>query len=370
MSEKGRASVLDGPEGKFSIEEYDLPKVGDGEVLVKVDLCGVCGTDAHVYHGRLFFASYPLVLGHEPMGTIVGLGPGIETDTLGRPVKGGDRVYVGYAPCGKCYFCAVLKKPNLCPNTSGIGLGGAPPGKDWRVRGGYSEYIHVSNGVPFFRVDTEPHTGVLLEPLVIAYHQVERAGAMLGDTVGVQGAGAIGIFAAALAKHAGAPKVIVIGAPEARLEKAREFGADTTINIESVTDPAERVKAVTTETRHGYGADVVFECTGVPAALAEGLSMLRVAGTYVAAGHFTDAGDVALNPFRHFTSKHVNLVGVWGADLSHWAGALPLIEAGTYPFAEVISHELPLERVPDAIQSLSTNYRLAGKEVGKIVIAP
>jgi len=193
---------------------------------------------------------------------------------------------------------------------------------------------------------------------------------MLGDTVVVQGAGAIGIFVAALAKQAGARRVVVVGAPEARLEKARDFGADFTINIESITEPEERVQMVMTETPQGYGADVVFECTGVPAALAEGLAMTRAGGTYVAAGHFTDAGSVALNPFKHFTNKHVNLVGVWGADLSHWAGALPIIEAGIYPFADVISHELPLDRVSEAMATLSSDYRLDGQQVSKIVIAP
>jgi L-iditol 2-dehydrogenase len=228
----------------------------------------------------------------------------------------------------------------------------------------------VSDGVPFFRVDAEPSTGVLLEPLVIAYHQIRSVGSTLGETVVVQGAGAIGILVAALAKSGGARRVIVIGAPERRLEKSREFGADVTINIESITDAEERVERVLEETPHGYGAAVVFECTGVPEAVAEGLSMVRPAGTYVAAGHFTDAGDVSLNPFKHFTSKHINLVGVWGADLSHWAAALPVIERGAYPFPELVSHKLGLERVPDAMEALSGGYRLDGEVVGKIVIAP
>lgn len=370
MTQQGRASVLDCADGDFTIQTYQLPVLQAGDVLVKVELCGVCGTDAHVYHGRLFFASYPLVLGHEPVGRVVGLGPGVEADTFGRPVKEGDQVYVGYSPCGKCYFCAVVKKPNLCPNTSGIGLGGAPPGKDWRLRGGFSEYIHVSHGVPFFRIDAEPQMAVCLEPLAIAYHAVERAGPLLGRTVAVQGAGAIGTFVAGLVKGAGAGKVILLGAPQARLDTAREFfGVDVTVNIEGQVDPSERTRTVLDETPHGYGADTVFEITGVPAALAEGLSMVRGGGRYVTAGHFTDAGDVSLNPFRHFTNKYVDLVGVWGADLSHWAGALAILEAGTAPFFEVVSHELPLERVPAAIESLSSSYRLDDKEVGKIVIS-
>jgi L-iditol 2-dehydrogenase len=224
--------------------------------------------------------------------------------------------------------------------------------------------------VPFFRLDAEPRAGVLLEPLVIAYHQALSAGQMLGAIVAVQGAGAIGVLVAALAKRAGARRVILIGGPEARLRMGLEFGADRTINIETLADPSARIKAVANETPQGLGADVVFEVTGVPSALAEGLSMLRPGGTYVAAGHFTDAGDVALNPFKHFTNKHVRLVGVWGADLSHWAGALALLEANAYPFERIVSHTLPLERVHDAMQSLSTNYRLDGKEVGKLVIAP
>ena len=107
------------------------------------------------------------------------------------------------------------------------------------------------------------------------------------------------------AKETGAFKTIVIGAPESRLELAKEFGADVTINIEEIPDAEERIELVKKETPGGYGADVVFECAGVPTAIPEGLDMVRRGGTYVVAGHFTDVGEVSINPFTHLNNNSI-----------------------------------------------------------------
>ena len=148
-----------------------------------------------------------------------------------------------------------------------------------------------------------------------------------------------------------------------------EFGADVTINIEEVPDPKERIEMVKKETPGGYGADVVFECAGVPAALPEGIDMLRRGGTYAVVGHFTDVGEVPLNPFTHMCNKHITLVGVWGGNLPYFVKGKPILESGKYPFSKMVSHKLPLERLGDVMTAISTDYRLDGKEVGKVVIA-
>jgi len=370
MMKKGKAVILDKPNGEFTIDEEQLPEPKENEILVKQEMCGVCGTDAHMYHGRLPGTRFPIVLGHECVGIITKLGKDVKVDQTGEAVKEGDRIYiVPGLRCGKCYFCMVLFEPTLCVNSTAYGF---RPFLDQlpHFQGGYAEYIYMNHpNSTFLKMHVSPEIAVLLEPLTIGIHQVDKARLHAGDTAVIQGCGAIGLFTLVAAKETGAHKTIVIGAPKSRLDLAKEFGADLTINIEEVTDAKERIEMVKSETAGCYGADVVFECTGFPNAISEGIDMLRRGGSYVVAGHFTDVGNVSLNPFLHFTNKQINLIGVWGNDIGHFVRGRPILESGKYPFFKIISHKLPLERVKDAIDAISTNYRLDDKEVRKIVIA-
>ncbi len=367
---KGRIALLSEPFGTFTVEELPVPEPKEGEVLVKQVMCGVCGTDVHMYQGRLPGVKYPIVLGHEPIGTIERLGGGIEIDYTGRSVKEGDLIYVipGIA-CRRCYFCSVLREPTLCLNRKGYGFNPFPEDPK-SFHGGYAEYIYMNHpGSTFVKIDAKPEAAVLLEPLTVGTHAADRIKLHVGDTVVIQGAGAIGISALVASLETGAFKTIVVGAPESRLRTAEEFGADITINIEEVSDPDKRVEIVREETTGKHGADAVIECTGVPSAIAEGIKMLRRGGTYAVAGHFTDAGEISLNPFADFNNKHINLVGVWGGDIAHFVRGRPVIESGRYPFEKFVSHKLPLERCEDAMKAIIGGYRLDEREVKKIVIA-
>lgn len=366
---EGKIALLSAPFGEFTIEKLKVPEPKKGEILVKQSMCGVCGTDVHMYQGHLPGTEYPIVLGHEPVGTIEKLGEGVKADHSGRPVDEGDLIYViPGLPCGKCYFCSVLREPTLCVDGTAYGFNPFPENPR-SFSGGYGEYIYMNH--PWstsVKLNAKPEASVFLEPLTIGIHSADRARLRVGDTVVIQGCGAVGISALVAAKETGAFNTIVIGAPESRLEFAKEFGAEMTISIEDVTDPEERVKLVKAETNGEYGVDAVFECTGVPAAIPEGIKMLRRGGTYVVAGHFTDAGNTSLNPFADFNNKHVTLVGVWGGNVSHFVRGRPLIESGKYPFEKFVSHKLPLERCEDAMKAIMGNYRLDGKEVKKIVM--
>lgn len=369
MAFVSRAVVLDRPNGTFTIEEATLPEVQPGGMIVRQEMCGVCGTDAHLYKGHSPTLKYPVVMGHECVGIVAALGKDVKADVTGRPVKEGDRVYViPGMRCGKCYYCTVLLQPNLCLNSAGFGFHPYPE-LPVQIQGGYADYLWLRDGVGFLRVDVEPSEVVSLEPLSIGVHVVSQVHFQPGDTAVVQGAGAVGLLTMTIAKEAGVSKLIVVGAPAGRLELARQFGADVTINLEEVRSAEERIELVRKETVGGYGADVVFECTGVPAALPEGIEMARRGGTYVVAGHFTDAGSVALNPFLHLNRKNVTLKGVWSSEKSHFVRARAVVESGKYPFEELLSHTLPLSRVGDAIQAMSGTYRLDGREVRKIAIA-
>lgn len=265
-TKRGRSVIVDNPKGVFRIEERTLPKVKDGEILVKQEMCGVCGTCMHVYNGHLPTARYPLVMGHETVGKIDTLGCGADKDLTGEPLEEGDRVYVIPAlRCGKCYFCSVLKASNLCLNGKGYGFNPLPD-EPPHFHGGYADYLYLNH--PWSKVlkmNASPEVAVLLEPFSIGIHAVDRVWMKTGDIIVVQGAGAIGLFTLIAARETGAYKTIIIGAPESRLDLAKEFGADVTVNIEDVTDPQDRINIVRNESRGGYGADVadvpLYDCT-------------------------------------------------------------------------------------------------------------
>lgn len=369
---KGRVVVLDKPSGKFRIAEIDVPEPKKREVLVKQEMCGVCGTDVHIYQGHFPGAKFPTVLGHEIVGTIEKMGEDAREDFTGRPVKEGDRIYViPGLQCGRCYFCFVLKEPTLCISPERSAYGFTPfPKQMPSFQGGYADYLYMNHPYStFIKLNVAPEVGVFLEPLTIGIHIVDRAKLHVGCTVVIQGAGAIGLAGLIAAKESGAIKTIVIGAPQTRLELAKELGANEVINIEEVTDPEKRVDLVKAMTEKELGADAVFECTGSPRAIPEGISMLRRGGTYVVAGHFTDVGEVSINPYLHLNNKHITLVGVWGSSPVHFVFGRSIIESKPHLFKEIVSHKLPLERVEDAMNSLMTDYRLDGREVRKIVIS-
>lgn len=366
---KARQALLPEQGGTFEIWETEVPAPKTGELLVRQELCGVCATDAHMWQGRLPGTLYPIVLGHEPIGVVEALGAGIEEDSGGRKVAVGDRVYV--APgiyCGRCYFCSRLREPTLCEHATGIGFNPDPDRP--ALHGGWSEYMLLDHPrqtfLKFEGVDAQ--TGVFLEPLCVGIHAFNRASVQPGDVVVIQGAGAVGMGALIAAQESGAHRTVVIGAPHTRLELARSLGADVTIDIEDETDPQHRADLVRDETTHGFGADLVVECTGLPASVPEGIELLRRGGTYVVAGHFTDRGAVELNPFTHFNNNQVSIHGVWGNDIAHFIQALPILESARYATAEIVSHRVGLDRVEDVCVAMTSDYRLDGEQIRKVAI--
>jgi len=150
---------------------------------------------------------------------------------------------------------------------------------------------------------------------------------------------------------------------------AREFGADVTINISEVHDQKERVELVKAATPRGQGADVIFECAGVPAAIEEGLNMLRRNGTYVVVGHFSDVGTIPLNPFTHFCDKHINLYGAWGAEAAGFVKGLSILEKREFPYEKLVTHVLPLDRLDEVVQLPERGYVLDDREAVKVAIS-
>lgn len=345
---------------------FPLPeRVADGDLLVRVDLAGMCGTDVHLHAGQLPIP-LPMILGHESVGTIAEM-PAPRKDWVGRDLSVGDRVTwsVGLW-CDECYYCRVVRIPTRCSNRRAYGVStpcDAPP----HLLGGYSQYHYLHARAALLKLPADlPGEAVVGAgcALVTAIHGVEKMGMEWGQSVVIQGAGPVGLASMVVAKEAGANPVIMIGGPAARLETARRFGADMVIDIDRVPEAARR-KQVVLDATGGRGADVVIECVGIPQAVAEGWELCRDGAKYLVLGHYGDAGPTQLNP-HVITRKELTVVGSWGSEPRHTVRALELLRtrADRYPFASLISHRFGIDEVNDALRAV------ARWETSKAVIVP
>lgn len=348
------AVVLEQFKQPLQLRDYPLPATLEpGAVLVRTEMAGICGTDVHLWKGELPI-QLPVILGHETVGRIVALGQGLERDWTGEPLKIGDRVtWTSTTSCGQCYYCAEKRQPTRCPHRRAYGIGHRCDTEP-HFLGGYADYHYLKPRVNIFKLPDDLPTEAVVGAgcaLITAIHGVERTGIEWRDQVVVQGAGPVGIAALAVAKSAGAGKVIVVGAPKARLEMARRFGADEVIDLDEVRTSAERIAAVRQLTG-GYGADVVLECVGAPAAITEGMEMCRDGGKYLILGHYCDAGPIAWNP-HIVTRKQLTVTGSWSSEPRHLRAAIEFLRAtgDRFPFAEMVSHRFPLSRANEALQT-------------------
>jgi threonine dehydrogenase-like Zn-dependent dehydrogenase len=317
-----RVSTFAGPGADPEIRTVPHPRVPERAALIDIGACGVCGTDLHILAGHWPTAlPWPFTLGHELAGVIVEKGQELTEDFTGQALEVGSKVMLPpLMPCGRCHYCVHYPETaNKCltPVYYGRYLGFDRPPHLW---GGWAEAVFVDLGaLPGTKVyrlpdDMPLRLATLAEPLtscIRAFGRAQRIGAFrIGDAVVVQGSGPIGVLAIAAALEMGAGRVVVVGAPELpRLALCREFGAEATVSLDDYPTPSERVQQVR-EIVGGFGADVVIECSGHPAAGPEGIEMLRDGGTYIEMGQFTDAGSVETN-WHRFCTKDVTLLGSW-----------------------------------------------------------
>lgn len=282
----------------------------------------MCGTDLHILKGHWPKPlPWPFTLGHELAGVIVEIGDELKTDFMGKPIGLGSKLMLPpLMPCGHCEWCLHYPETaNKCltPVYYGRYLGFDKPPHLW---GGWAEMVYVDleelPGTKIYKLpdDMPLRLGALSEPLtscIRAFSRAQRVGGFPWNaTVVIQGTGPIGILAIAAAREMGAGRVIAVGAPESpRLELARKFGAEATVDIEQTKTPVDRISAVRALVG-GYGADLVMDCSGHPTAGPEGIEFLRDGGTYVEMGQFTDAGSIDTN-WHRICTKDLNVLGSW-----------------------------------------------------------
>jgi threonine dehydrogenase-like Zn-dependent dehydrogenase len=338
------------PHQPIEIREFPRPDLPPGSALLRTARSEVCGTDVHLWHGRLAGVPYPIIPGHVSTGILESIrGPLASLD--GSPLREGDRAvfFDVHRTCGRCRACTVHRTPTRCPERRVYGI--TDPA-DEGLLGGWSQHIFLEPGVGVARlpdgVEFDDYIGGGCG-LLTAVHIIERASLRAGETVVVQGTGSVGLSAIALARLAGAAAVFGIGDPAPRLDLARQMGADLTLSLAS-TSAAERLDAIHART-FGEGADVVIEAAGSARAVEEGVTLVRDGGRYVIAGHYTDVGPSAINAHRHINRKHLEIRGCWGSEAGHFLGALRLLEqhAATVPWRRIGARTYPLTGLGQAL---------------------
>ena len=298
----------------YDIKEFPIPPVGDDDILVKVEGCGVCGTDAHEFK-RDPFGLIPVALGHEGTGEIVAMGKNVKVDTAGKPVKVGDKIVT----------CMIFKDdPEITmydlnkKNVGGADVYGLLPDDDIHLNGWFSDYIFIRGGAfgsTFFNVsDLDLDSRILIEPCAVLVHAVERAKTTgilrFNSRVAVQGCGPIGLICIAVLRTLGIQNIVAIDGNEQRLAFAKRLGADTSVNFANF----KGIEALTEGVKDALGghlADFAFQCTGNPKAHANIYKFVRNGGGLCELGFFINGGDATINPHFDLCSKEITLVGSW-----------------------------------------------------------
>jgi len=357
MADKGRAAVYTEFGKPMEIREYTVPEPEPGAILIKVTRANICGSDLHQWRGdvnlTLLGAPLPAILGHEMMGTVAKLGEGVTADSAGQPLAVGDRVVHRYfRPCGHCRACmrgrdetcpmaplAVVTSVDEFPHFSGV----------------YAEYYYAHPNQTVLKVPDNV-TDDMAAPANCALSQVihglERVGFGFGETIAIQGAGGLGLYATAVAKDMGAAKVIVIDGIDERLELAKAFGADELIDIREITTPLERWLKVR-ELTDGWGADVVAELVGFPSVVAEGLDMLGNGGRYLEIGNISPLMTCEIDPGMTLVMNNKSIHGVMFYPADTLKKALDFLSRARdrYPFDKILSHSYALEDINEAFEN-------------------
>lgn len=350
----------------FEIKEYPIPELGDDDILVKVEGCGVCGTDAHEFK-RDPFALIPLVLGHEGTGEIVKMGKNVKKDSAGKPLGLGDKVVT----------CMIFKdNPDITmfdlnkQNVGDASVYGLLPDDDIHLNGWFADYLVIRGGSTVFNVsDLDLYSRILIEPCAVLVHAVERAKTTgilrFNSRVVVQGCGPIGLICIAILKTMGIYNIVAVDGEQKRLDFAKELGASGSVNFkdfQGIENLTEGVKSAF----GGHLADFAFQCTGSPVGHSNIYKFIRNGGGLCELGFFINGGDATINPHFDICSKEITTVGSWVYTLRDYATTFDFLKSAKaigLPLEKLITHTYPLDKINDAHH---TNLKMEGLKIAII----
>jgi len=329
----------------FRIEDIETPQIGYGEVLLKLKACGLCGTDIHkAIHKTV---NSETVLGHEYAGKIVQVGEGVTKFNVGDRVVGAIHV-----PCFTCHYCQ-RQHYTLCPEFRETNID----------PGGFAEYIrlperHVRHLLFEIPTNMSYQHASLAEPVACCIHGQKAADIRPGDNVLVMGAGPIGLIHGQLLKHKDVSNVIISDISEYKLSKAKEFGIDYTVNIKH-----ENLKEIVDSVTNNQGVDTVIIAAGVSSLLSEAVQLLRRGGRIICFSPFDKNPEVKIDAGRFFKDE-ISIVGTYSVSPYEFEEAILHISNGTIDAEKMITHEMKIDELGEAI-TLAAN---PDEEVMKVVI--
>ncbi|MCR4907374.1 MAG: zinc-binding dehydrogenase [Lachnospiraceae bacterium] len=341
--------------GHFDIKEFPIPPVGDDDILVKVEGCGICGTDAHEFK-RDPFGLIPVALGHEGTGTIVKMGKNVTKDSAGKPVKVGDKIVTCmiFADDPEITMFDLNKK-----NIGGADVYGLVPDDEYHLNGWFADYILIRRpGSTFFNVsDLDLDSRILIEPCAVLVHAVERAKSTgilrFNSRVVVQGCGPIGLICIAVLHTMGITQIVAVDGNAQRLEFARKMGATGTVNFKDYSGGIEALAEGVKAQFGGHLADFAFQCTGSPAGHSNIYKFIRNGGGLCELGFFINGGDATINPHFDICSKEITTVGSWVYTLRDYATTFEFLKAAQkigVPMKELITHKFALKDINEAYE--------------------
>ncbi|MBE5911562.1 zinc-binding dehydrogenase [Pseudobutyrivibrio sp.] len=345
--------------GKMEVKEYPMPEVGDDDLLVKVEGCGICGTDVHEYK-RDPFSLIPVALGHEGTGEIVKMGKNVKVDSAGKPVHVGDKIVT----------CMIFKDdPEITmfdlnkKNVGGADVYGLLPDDDVHANGWFANYILVRGGLgsTFFNVsELDLDSRILIEPCAVLIHAVERAKSTgilrFNSRVVVQGCGPIGLICVAVLKTLGIQNIVTVDGNPQRLEFSKRLGATGTANFKDF-DGIEGLTKGVYDAFGGHLADFGFQCTGSPAGHSNIYKFIRNGGGLCELGFFINGGDATINPHFDICSKELTEVGSWVYTLRDYVTTFDFLKGAKaigLPMNELITDKYPLSRIDEAFQKAAS----------------
>jgi len=366
------AAVFDPATGRFRLEQFRLRPPGDGEVLVRVSLSAICGSDLHTVRGRRHPGG-PIVLGHEVCGRVAAFGPRPHKDLDGPPLRVGDRItWSIMASCGGCFFCT-RDMPQKCESL--FKYGHETTDRDTPLSGGFAGYIYLKPGTALIRLaDDLPDETVVFANCSMATMcaAVRMAGVSQGESVLILGAGPAGLCAAALSAAKGARSVMVTDVLPERLALARRFGATTTCDAAEVDEAAFRNAVERAAGRRGF--DVAIEACGRPEAAVSALGALRIGGRFVVVGCVFPNASCEID-LHVITTRLITIKGLHNYTPRDLAEAVEFIATrrDTFPFDEVVGDTFPLSEIEGAVAESSrqgSGRASQGRKALRIAIRP
>lgn len=320
--------------GDYRLEQVETPHAGEGEMILKVEACGICAGDVKALHGAASFwglegqpkyIKEPMIPGHEFVGKVVEIGPNVEGDW-----KIGDRICPEQiVPCGKCMFCK-SGRYWMCEKHDLFGFQN-------NVNGGMAEYVRLTKEARPYKVpaDMPIEQALLIEPYSCSKHCVDRAAPTNEDVVVLSGVGTLGLGMVGGLRKRNPKLLIALDMNDVRLAKAKAFGADLVMNP-GKEDVVAKVKELT----GGYGCDIYIEASGHPSSVQQGLDMIRKMGRFVEFSVF--GAPVTVDWSIISDRKELDLLGVHLSPYSY-DSVIAWIGDGTMPTEGVVSHKFPLE---------------------------